>query len=96
MKRFNLLFSGLFLCAVLCYGTSLSRAQSASAIAHGSFPVKVVKTLDSSKLKEGDSFEVETAEASSWRTVPSFQKVPKSSVTLLHPKLVPKAIQTRS
>lgn len=61
MKRFNLLFSGLFLCAVLCYGTSLSRAQSASAIAHGSFPVKVVKTLDSSKLKEGDSFEVETA-----------------------------------
>jgi hypothetical protein len=37
-------------------------AQSApAAVGHGAFPVKVTKTLDSSKLKEGDAVEVETA-----------------------------------
>jgi hypothetical protein len=30
-------------------------------IGHGAFPVKVTKTLDSSKLREGDGVEVETA-----------------------------------
>lgn len=62
MKRFSILYSILSLCVILCYGPSLSSAQSAgNAIAHGNFPVKVTKTLDSSKLKDGDSFEVETA-----------------------------------
>ena len=60
MKRFNLLFWAYFL-RVLVLWSFIVTAHSASAIAHGSFPVKVVKTLDSSKLKEGDSFEVETA-----------------------------------
>ncbi len=32
-----------------------------AAVGHGAFPVKVVKTLDSSKLKDGDAIEVETA-----------------------------------
>jgi hypothetical protein len=35
-----------------------SRSQR---ILHGAFPVKVLKTLDSSKLKDGDPVEVETA-----------------------------------
>ena len=62
MKRLSTLFSILSLCAILFYGPSLLRAQSAAnAIAHGAFPVKVTKTLDSSKLKDGDAFEVETA-----------------------------------
>lgn len=62
MKRLSVLFSIFSLGAIICYGSSSSRAQSTgNAIAHGTFPVKVTKTLDSSKLKEGDSFEVETA-----------------------------------
>src|SRR2546423_9219951 len=32
-----------------------------TVVGHGAFPVKVTKTLDSSKLKEGDAVEVETA-----------------------------------
>lgn len=44
-------------------GFSLGQTPAAAPIAtgHGAFPVKVIKTLDSSKLKEDDSIEVETA-----------------------------------
>ncbi len=62
MKWFSVLSSGLFLCVTLFLGPLPSLAQSGpNAIAHGAFPVKITKTLDSSKLKEGDPFEVETA-----------------------------------
>jgi len=37
------------------------QAAAPAATGHGAFPVKVMKTLDSSKLKEGDKIEVETA-----------------------------------
>ena len=50
----------VFLC--LWQGATSAAAQAApAAIGHGAFPVKVVKTLDSSKLKEGDTVEVATA-----------------------------------
>jgi hypothetical protein len=55
---------GLFatLAAAICYGQgSTSSTAATAAIGHGAFPVKVIKTLDSSKLKEGDTVEVETA-----------------------------------
>ena len=49
----------------LCLGQASAQASpqaaTPNAIGHGAFPVKVTKTLDSSKLKEGDSVEVETA-----------------------------------
>ena len=50
----------VFVC--LGQGDTLAAAQAApAAVGHGAFPVKVVKTLDSSKLKEGDTVEVVTA-----------------------------------
>lgn len=64
MNRMGILFFGAVLAASLCYGqgSAAPPAQSArAAIGHGSFPVKIIKTVDSSKLKEGDSVEVETA-----------------------------------
>ncbi len=47
----------------LCFGLTVASARQAAtpAAGHGAFPVKVTKTLDSSKLKEGDAVEVETA-----------------------------------
>jgi len=54
----------LTLAASLCFGQAVASAQQSAAPAatgHGAFPVKVTKTLDSSKLKEGDAVEVETA-----------------------------------
>jgi hypothetical protein len=51
--------------ASLCLGQTAAQtptqAATPNAIGHGSFPVKVTKTLDSSKLKEGDAVELETA-----------------------------------
>ncbi len=37
------------------------QAAIPNAIGHGAFPVKVTKTLDSSKLKDGDAVELETS-----------------------------------
>src|ERR1700742_4881837 len=48
----------LFLASSLCFGQA---SGTATATGHGAFPVKVTKTLDSSKLKEGDPFQLETA-----------------------------------
>ncbi len=64
MDRIGMVVLGLGLAASLCYGqgsTSAPAQTAPAAIGHGAFPVKVVKTLDSSKLKEGDTVEVETA-----------------------------------
>ena len=69
MKRVSSVVSSMLLAVSWCYGQSSTsdQAQTASqAVAphvtgHGAFPVKVTKTLDSSKLKQGDAVEVETA-----------------------------------
>jgi hypothetical protein len=63
MNRIGIVVLGAVLAAPFCYGQSSTSApsQAPAAIGHGAFPVKVLKTLDSSKLKEGDAVEVETA-----------------------------------
>jgi hypothetical protein len=64
MNRVGIMVLGSALVASLCYGqgsTSAPTQTAPAAIGHGAFPVKVTKTLDSSKLKEGDAIEVETA-----------------------------------
>src|SRR6202521_4616777 len=64
MNRFGIVLMGTLLVATLCYGQGVSSVPAKAtpaAVAHGAFPVKVIKTLDSSKLKEGDAVEVETA-----------------------------------
>jgi len=63
MKRLCVVWFGIMLVTALGYGQSSSAApaQDASkATGHGSIFVKLSKTLDSSKLKEGDAIEVET------------------------------------
>src|SRR5215469_10237112 len=61
MNRFGIVMTGMLLASLSYGGTLLASGQAApTAIGHGSFPVKVNKTLDSSKLKEGDAIEVET------------------------------------
>ncbi len=62
MKLSGLLMSGILLSSTLLFGQAApAPAQAGAAVGHGSFPAKVTKTLDSSKLKDGDAFEVETA-----------------------------------
>jgi hypothetical protein len=64
MNRTGIIVLGMLLTASLGYGqdsTSASSQRTPVAIGHGAFPVKVIKTLDSSKLKEGDAVGVETA-----------------------------------
>jgi hypothetical protein len=62
VNRSGILFSAMLLAATAYGQGSTSQAQALpAAIGHGAFPVKVSKTLDSSKLKEGDSVEVQTA-----------------------------------
>ena len=60
MNRIGILFVGILLAATLCFGQD-SSSTPAAAVGHGAFPVKITKTLDSSKLKEGDAVEAETA-----------------------------------
>ena len=52
------------------------QAAIPNAIGHGAFPVKVTKTLDSSKLKDGDAVELET---SGGFKLPDGTLVPKGS-----------------
>jgi|GEM_PF-6188071 len=59
MKCFYVGLAGFLLTSTF-FGQAPSAAQ-APALGHGSFPARVVKTLDSSKLKEGDTIELETA-----------------------------------
>jgi hypothetical protein len=61
MNRIGVLLTLSVLLAAFSYGQSSSASPAAAAVGHGAFPVKVAKTLDSSKLKEGDTVEVETA-----------------------------------
>jgi hypothetical protein len=49
------------LCLAQVAAQTSSQAATPNAIGHGSFPVRVTKTLDSSKLKEGDAVELETS-----------------------------------
>jgi len=63
MKRFSISLLLLLLAIVSCYGQGSTAAAAPGAptpIGHGAFPVHLVKTLDSSKLKEGDAVEAET------------------------------------
>jgi hypothetical protein len=61
MRRIAAGFVGILLAAVLCYGQDSTSSAAPAAVGHGAFPVKITKTLDSSKLKDGDAIEVETA-----------------------------------
>src|SRR5579864_4410373 len=61
MNRFLVGFLGGLLATSLCFGQAATPASPATPLAHGAFPVKVTKTLDSSKLKDGDVIELETA-----------------------------------
>ncbi len=69
------------LCLAQAAPQSSSQATTTGAIGHGSFPVKVTKTLDSSKLKEGDTVELET---SGGFKLPDGTLVPKSSKIFGH------------
>jgi len=61
MNRFGIMLANLLLAPSLCFGQASAPSQTMpAAVGHGAFPVKVTKTLDSSKLKAGDSIEVET------------------------------------
>ena len=58
MKSFCAVSPAVLLLSALSFGQSPAAASAPTG--HGAFPVKVVKTLDSSKLKVDDSIEVET------------------------------------
>jgi hypothetical protein len=81
MKRFIMALFGMALVATSSYGQDSNSASAAPAVGHGAFPVKVSKTLDSSKLKEGDAVEVETA--GSFK-LPDGTLVPKGSKIVGH------------
>jgi hypothetical protein len=61
VNRFGMIILCVLLAASFCYGQGSPSVIAPAAIGHGAFPVKVINTLDSSKLKEGDTVEVETA-----------------------------------
>ncbi len=72
----------VLLAGILCVGQEApSSATAAKSIGQGAFPVKASKTLDSSKLKEGESVEVETA--GSFK-LPDGTLVPKGSKLVGH------------
>jgi hypothetical protein len=83
MRLYAAVWVNVLFAAALSFGQAASMpAQASSAAAgHGAFPVKVTKTLDSSKLKEDDSIEVETA--GSFK-LPDGTLVPKGSKLLGH------------
>jgi hypothetical protein len=61
MSRIGFGFICIVLVAAVSFGqTSTAPQEAVKAVGHGSIFVKVSKTLDSSKLKEGDTFDVET------------------------------------
>ena len=79
MNRLGIVLLGAVFAASFCYGqgsTSAPAQAVPTAVGHGAFPVKVIKTLDSSKLKDGDAVEVETAGAFK---LPDGTLVPKGS-----------------
>ncbi len=72
---------GVSLCLAQAAPQTSQQAATTSAIGHGSFPVKVTKTLDSSKLTEGDTVELET---SGGFKLPDGTLVPKGSKMFGH------------
>jgi hypothetical protein len=85
MNRVGILVLGTTLAALSCdWGTFSAAAQTATAPAarrHGVLFTKVDKTWDSSKLKEGDTVEVEMASAIK---LPDGTVVPKGSKVTGH------------
>ena len=78
MIRLLIVFFCILLTTFLCFGQT---SQPAGAIGHGAFPAKATRTLDSSKLKEGDPVELETAGGFK---LPDGTLVPKGSKLLGH------------
>src|SRR5260370_36048674 len=79
MNRLGILLLVAVFAASFCYGQASTSAPAQAvpaAVGHGAFPVKVNKTLDSSKLKEDDTVEVETVGAFK---LPDGTLVPKGS-----------------
>jgi hypothetical protein len=76
------LFAGM-----MCFGQTAAsappsaQAATPNAVGHGAFPVKVTKTLESGKLKEGDAVEAETV--GSFK-LPDGTLVPKGSKLVGH------------
>ena len=64
MKQFGIVFLSLLVLTTLsiCQNSPAAPAQSSGrVVAQGAFPVKITKTLDSSKLKDGEAVQLETA-----------------------------------
>ena len=62
MNRVAIVICSIVFAAAACYSQDSAQAPAqAPAIGHGSFPLKLSKTLDSSKLKEGEAVEAETS-----------------------------------
>ena len=49
------------LITVVACSLSIGQTSGGAVVGHGSFPVNIIKTLDSSKFKSGDSIELVTA-----------------------------------
>ena len=60
MNQFIVGCLGILLATSCCFGQTTAPGTSKS-IGQGAFPVKITKTLDSSKLKEGEAIQAETA-----------------------------------
>jgi hypothetical protein len=79
MNRPGILVLSAVFAASFCYGQGSAPSPTQAAptpIGHGAFPVKVIKTLDSSKLRRDDAVELETAGAFK---LPDGTLVPKGS-----------------
>ena len=84
MNRIGIVVLGAMFAASFCYGPRCSccpRRRYLRAVGHGVLSSKVDKTLDSSKLKEGDAVEVEMA---SGIKLPDGTVVPKGSKVMGH------------
>jgi hypothetical protein len=87
MKRIGSLALIALGASLMCFGQGETPAptptQTAAtkAVGHGAFPVKLTKTLDSSKVKEGDTVEVETVNSFK---LPDGTLVPKGSKLVGH------------
>lgn len=63
MNRAGLAMILVFVAVLACFGQTeaSSQATGPKVIGQGAFPVKVTRTLESGKLKEGEAIEVETS-----------------------------------
>ncbi len=86
MNRFAALALVIVACSQLLYGQNPAatppqdsvNAAAPRMIGHGAFPVKIIRSLDSSKLKDGDAIEAETLGAiqlRDGRLIPKHSKV---------------------